>query len=60
MCGGQKNKKPWVGISVGFLVNIFILSVLLQWFSFKFISVVPVFLHLAVTLRRLDLAGNYL
>lgn len=33
----QKNKKNWVGLSVGFLVlSIFLFSLLSQWFTFQF------------------------
>lgn len=39
-----KNKKHWVGLSVGFLVlSIFYSSVLSQWFTFYFSSVIFLF-----------------
>jgi len=45
-----KNKKHWVGLSVGFLVlSIFRFSVLSQWFTFQFYVCRFCFLHLAVT-----------
>jgi len=45
-----KNKKHRVGLSVGFpVLSIFRFSVLSQWFTFQFVVVGSVFLHLAVT-----------
>jgi hypothetical protein len=50
MCSGKKNKKHWVGLSVGFLVLlIFRISFLSQWFTFQFSMSLSCFLHLAVT-----------
>ena len=50
----QKNKKHWVGLSVGSLVSsIFRFSVLSQWFTFQFMSFVVCLLHLAVTFSGL-------
>ena len=49
-----KNKKHWVGLSVGSLVlSIFRFSVLSQWFTFQYFNVVVFLLHLAVTVRVL-------
>ncbi len=56
-----KNKKHWVGLSVGFLVlSIFLFSVLSQWFTFQFMSVVSVSLDLAVTFVLLQLQQHLL
>jgi len=47
---GKKNKKHWVGLSVGFpVLSIFRFLVLSQWFTFQFSVCRFCFLHLAVT-----------